>query len=254
MSNFNRFGATSDDVMRQYSSGEYSAVVADFGGQTNVDAVLDDVEHQIVQALPEQSLSSLIDPDMEMLERRAIAGQTTVTASFLPLASNRISVWTGQPLQFVSRPMKRTDRGAAYNDGIGAGYAQGYGSGPAIELSSSKFSVVTSTGVITLTDALNADDVVYASYQVDVSSADFSVPSLASLLSNGAAAQLGQDYFSRSDSLWGKVESLSQAFNAALEAMAEGKWIVPEIRRARWWQEITPSSDKGAGSLRIYRA
>jgi hypothetical protein len=252
MGNHNRFGATAANVIAKYTVGTYTPSADDFGGTTVIEQALDSYTWEVEQALTPRVFANLTEPDLQLVERRATSGQTTVTLGFLPVITGKTHIWVGQPAQFQDRPMLITDP-RLFSDGYGSRSYVPSSNGAMVELSSTLFSVVVSTGVVTLSTALNQDDVVYASYQVDTESVDFSVPSLADMVETGAAAEIGSKVYPRGDSAWQLVSTQADNFARGIERLSAGTWIPSELRLARWWQEIEKVQTQTVGSVKVCR-
>lgn len=230
---YNRFGAVYTAVVALYSGTQ----AADFGGQTVIEESMDRAADRIANAMTEGTYKAMTEPQLELVVRRATAGLLTATLGIKPIVAGSLHVWSGQPVLFGIKPQLTVD--------------QNYNGGP-VELASTRFSVVTSTGVVTLTQALVADDVVYATYQADVTNAAFSMPSLARLVVRGAAAELGDKLYTESTQEWALVERYRKGFDDDLEALMAGTLVPDELRALRWWQEVDRTGPN-ISSVRLFR-
>lgn len=228
---YNRFGAAFSSVVALYPG----SVVSDFGGQTTVEEAIDRAVDRVANALTEDVYGQLTEPDLELVVRRATAGQTSATLGLYPVVSGSVHVWVGQPVTFQNRPRLETD---PVTEDVRA-----------TEISSSLFSVVDATGALTL-PALVANDQVYASYRVDPAS--LSVPSLARICIRGAAAELGARLYTEGNQEWALVTRYREDFEAALDGLSGGTVIPDELRAMRWWAEVKPAGFTG-GSVRLGR-
>ncbi len=251
MSTYNYFGATTAGVVDNFTVGDYTPTVAEFGGTAVVQSALASATWEVEQALPPIVFQQLTEPDLQLVERRATAGQTTVTLGFIPVIAGKVHIWVGQPGVFIQRPSLATD-GWAINNGMSQGQPVSYLAQS--ELDSARFSVNATTGVVTLTTALTANDYVFASYQVDVDAAAYSVPSLANIIESGAAAEVGSKVYPRAGSSWELVQTYADQYARAIEALNKGNWVPSELRLMRWFQEVEKAQDNRISSTRLYRA
>lgn len=227
----NRFGAVYTSVPPLYQG----SVAADFGGQTVIETAMDRAVDAIVASCSEDVFGQLSAIDLEQIVRRGVAGTTVLPATTMrPLVSGSVRVWRGDPLEFQVRP------------------SVGITSNGMPDIASSLFSVSLSTGVVTLVNALAADEVVYVSAEVDTESASYSAPSIARMVCVGAAGQLGEVIYSEGTQEWRLVEMYRTAFNDYLTGLRNGSVIPDEIRRARYWASPVPSSGQG-GSVELVR-
>lgn len=236
----NRFGAVYTSVASLYPQ----TAVADYGGQTPIEEALDRSSDQIANALTPLMYQQITEPDLEMIVRRAAAGQTSATLSIKPIISGSLHVWTGQPALFQERPLQSTE---FYEVG---GQPTGSLAGGQFELPSTSYSVNVTTGVVTLASPLAANDVVYATYQVDTST--LSLASLARIAVRGAAAELGARLYTQSTQEWALVSAYRDAFASDLAALKDGTMVPEELRNLRWWAEVERTSNR-VGSIRLYR-
>jgi hypothetical protein len=252
---FNLFGATVAGVLRNFQTGSYTPASADFGGDDAILDVLGEMEGTLLDAMPPRLFQTMAGPDLLRAVVRATAGQTTFTLPeiFRPLQPNTIHLWRGWPATFQDRPKLRTspDYSDAYEANNSNPSRIRYS--PTTELDADAFSVNVSTGIVTLTEALQADFTVFASFGVDVGSADYGVPSLARILEMGAAGEIGARVYSRATDEWSLVEGFRSGFAAAVEATGKGERIPPEIRVLQWWQEVEKSQENRLGSVRMFR-
>ncbi len=254
---YNQYGTTYASVIALYPG----TVVGDYGNQAAVDAALDRSVREIAASLNQESFRNLTEPDLELVERRATAGQTSLTlganvvaAGSWPVVSGKTHIWVGQPQSFAARPLLTTDP-YAYSQRYGIGVVAGTYDmlGPMTELPADQFSVVAATGVVTLVTALQANDVAYASYVVDVNAAAYAVPSLAEIAVLGAGAELGARLYSAGNQEWKLVEDYRTRYTDWLKRMVEGSWIPDELRYMRWWKEVERVDEKAPSSVRLFR-
>ena len=252
---YNQFGTTYASVVSLYPG----TVLADYPDQPAVDAALNRSVREVASSLNQNSFRNLTEPDLELVERRASAGQTTVTlglnavtANSWPLVANKTHIWVGPPQAFAARPVLATD---PFAQPFGSGYqTAGYSlMGPLVELASSQFSVAVATGVITLTTALTVYQLVYASYTVDVNVAAYSVPSLAEIAVLGAGAELGARLYTSATQEWALVVDYKTRYTAWLDRMVKGEWVPDELRFMRWWKEVERVDVAAPSSVRMYR-
>lgn len=227
----NRFGAVYTDVPPLYQG----SVVDDYGGQAVIETALDRATDAIVASCSETIFTQLSGMDLLQIVRRGVAGVTVLPAPpILPLVEGSVRVWRGDSSQFQVRP------------------AAG-GTGPGLpDLPSSLFSVDHASGVVTLVDALVDDELVYLSAEVNTDSAGYSVPSIARQVAIGAAGQLGEVLYSEGTQEWRLVEAYRQTFSDYLAGLRAGTIVPSEVRKARFFAEVSPSGSRG-GSIELVR-
>lgn len=215
---FNRFGAVAADLPPLYPG----TINTDFGGDTPILGAIDRAVDLIVGAMGTRVYDSLIAPGLVRIVQRAPAGQTVLPAlPFLPVESGSVRVWVGFPTEFEQRPRTIYDRRAGLAD-----------------LPTSDFSVVLATGVITLTTALQADQLAYASYRTDPTNAAFALPSMARLAVRGAAAELGARLYTQGTQEWALVDEYRTGFLDELARLRSGDAVPDELRVLAFWQEL----------------
>lgn len=237
---FNRFGAVYTSVVSLYpgtAAADYGNGVA-LAGQTSVEESIDRACDRIVAAMPEAVHNQLVSPALLLVVQRATAGQTTATLPILPAVSGTVHIWVGQPSQFQEEPQQYPGQW----DALGM-----------IELSPTLYTVNVTTGAIVLTNGMVYGDQLYASYDVDATSATWTELSLARLAIRGAAAELGARLFSQADQQWLLVEKYEAQFNADLESLASGAWVPESIRYLKWWKEVEPTGTGGMTSIVLPR-
>jgi hypothetical protein len=241
----NRFGCTAAMVVNIFKTGSYTPTAADFGGDAAVEQFIDSCGDEIIQNMPEEMFLSLSLVELEKIETRATANQSTATVGIKPVLANKTHVWAGQPSNFREKPRLATDLDLqqAFADPELV---------PANELPSTAFSVAASTGVITFTSGnlLDVNDEVYATYEPDPTT--LSIPSLATLLADGAAHLVGSKHYARGTSEWAFIDLLSERYTSKLQSLREGDWLPPEIRLMKFWSERVPEVDKKA-SIQVGR-
>jgi hypothetical protein len=222
---FNRFGATAAQLPPLYPG----TINTDFGGDTAIEGAIDRAVDLILGSLSPRVYQTLIEPDLVRLVQRATAGQTALPAvPLLPMVADSIHVWTGFPTEFQVRPRKLYD---PQGDGL-------------VDLPADRFSAVLATGVITLTQPLQADMQVYVSYRTNPNSASFVLPSLARLAIRGAAAELGARLYTQGTQEWLLVDEYRTQFIDELARLRNGDSVPDEIRLAVFWQEIDRVSNQ----------
>lgn len=233
----NRFGCTALAVANVFKTGAYTPTTADFGGDAAIEQFIDSCTDEIIQNMPEEMFLSLSLVELEKVETRATLDQATVTVGIKPLITGKTHVWAGQPRNFREKPRLATDLDMqeSFADPELV---------PANELDSTKFSVAVSTGVITFTagNLLKANDEVYATYEPDPTT--LSIPSLTTLLAEGAAYLVGFKHYARGSSEWSFIDQLQERYTGKLQALREGEWLPPEIRLMKFWSERIPEADK----------
>lgn len=249
---YNYFGATEAGALRKFAVSGYTPVADEFGGSLAVAAALADATHALVQAFPLVALDALQRPDLCAVEARGVEGQTAVTfpAFLRPITANRVHVWRGMPSAFTSRPVLNTD--AWQGSGPYGGLSSPTPSGPVVELPPEGFTV-TSTGV-TLASGLARNEQVFASWDVTVDDAAYSVPSVADWVELGAAAMLGPKVYAQATAQWEYVSAMVAEWTDLLEALGKGAVTPADLRTVRWWRAPERAQDNTVGSVRRYRA
>lgn len=233
----NRFGCTAAMVLNVLKTGSYSPASADFGGDPVIEASIDSICDDLIQNMPEDMFLSLSLVELEKVETRASANQQTVTLGIKPVISGKTHIWQGQPNSFREKPRLATDLDIV--DEFADPELV-----PANELDSSKFNVNASTGVVTFVSGsyCELNDEVYATYEPDPTT--LSIPSMATLIADGAAFLVGSKHYARGSSQWAFIDMLQDRYTAKLEALREGNWLPPEIRLMKFWSERVPEADK----------
>ncbi len=231
----NRFGCTALMVVTNFKTGSYDPTVADFGDSASVEAAIDSICDEIIQNMPEDMFLSLSSVDLEKIEVRAAANQTSVQLGLFPVIEDKTHVWANQPRWFIEKPRKQTD--LALDDGFSDPEVS-----PTNELPSTAFTVDEESGEITLVNGLNVNDEVYATYEIDTDA--LVVDSLATLIAEGAAYLVGTKHFARGTSQWLFIDILQERYGKKLEALRDGDWLPPEIRKLKYWRERVPEADK----------
>jgi len=258
---FNNFGAVNADVLLKFALSGYAPTEDDFGGASAITDALNDAVLAVVQAMPAVIRDMIQRPEFMLVESRATANQTVFFAkSLLPLIVGKTHVWTGNPQQFVSKPVLLNYPWARSGFYIGANTQGGLflptPPGSSVELAEDKFTVNSLvTGQITLIEPLNRNDQVFISYEVDIEDATFTLPSLSDLAVLGATSVLGAKVYPQATSQWPYVQSMTEAWAEGVEGLAKGTWVPAELRVLQWWKSPEPNAAEGlVGSVRRYRA
>jgi hypothetical protein len=224
-------------VVNVFKTGSYAPTSDDFGGDAAIESFIDSCCDEVIQNMPEEMFLSLSDVELEKVESRATAGQATVTLTLKPVTAGKTHIWKGQPRNFRQKPRLNTDLDLA------EGFADPELT-PANELDSSKFSVDATTGIVTFVagSLCSVNDEVYATYQASIAS--LSVPSLATLVADGAAHLVGSKHYARGTSQWQFIDLLQERYTSKLSSLLDGDWIPPEIRLMRFWKERISERDK----------
>lgn len=252
MSKYNRFGAVYTDVIGLYPG----TVVADYdaggaNGQAKIEAVLDRITMEVAAALTAEVYRQITQVYAEEVVRYAVGGQTSITLGLKPIVAGTLHLWR--------------------YPGPGANAGQGWGDdwylrGPVPglnEVPTGNYSVNVTTGVVTLSGlSLSAGERVFASYDVDIDAATFSLPSVAYLVILGAASELGAVLFSTGAQEWKLVEDYRERYRGryvvqeggAMAKAFAGNWIPDELRRLNYWKEVERSGGGQWGTVRLDRA
>jgi len=248
MARFSRFGATHTQVSALYPG----SVTADYdaggtAGQTVIEAVMDRVTREVAAAMSPEVYRQMTQVDAEEVVRYATASQTTATLGLTPITAGTVHLWIypGEisPVAYSSG----TSSDAYFQKPV-----KGWN-----EIASSSYSVTAATGAIVLTGSaiLALGQKLYATYDVDVDSASFSMPSVADLVVLGAAAELGGRLYSESTQEWKLVQEYRSSYsseNGFLASARAGTWIPDELRKLNYYSEVERSSQE-VMSVRLRR-
>lgn len=219
MSVYNYFGTSFSRVIEFYPD----TIAKDFGGEEIILDELARVARKVASSLTPTVYQQMTEPDLQLIVRRATAGQSTAQLGLYPIIAGSVRLWrinqgaVRDPLD-VPKPMP--------------GYGETSGTTNA------------TTGAITGIPPMDANDQMYASYQVDVDAATFDMPSMGEICAMGAAANLGPRLYARGSELFEAVKELGERFNKTIDLMLAGTWIPDELRQLRWWNEIERSSSQ----------
>jgi hypothetical protein len=226
VSTYNQFGARYDKLLKLYPD----TPSKDFGSEQAIEEAIARNARQVASALTPNVYKQMTEPELELVVRRATAGQTTAQLGLKPIVAGSLRMWIvyqGAIIdpRIIPRPIP----------GIGE----------------CSFSVNVTTGAVTaISPALQADDQVYASYQVDTEHSSFALPSLAELAVYGTAAELGTQIYSQAQDEWALVKQYNDTWVAGIAALREGTFIPDELRAMRWYVEVERSSGQiGSFSL-----
>lgn len=255
MSRFNRFGAVYTDVVSMFPG----TILADFdgggaNGQTVIEGVLDRIAREVASAFTPDVYKQLTEVDCQEIVKYASSGQTTATLGLVPAVAGTLHIWIYPPL--ASLELTERSDGAPVDDFWYRKPVLGYNE-------TSGFSLTASTGAVTGLPELNAGDRVYASYDVDVDSASFSMASVKDIVLLGAAAELGSRLYSDAQQEWKLVEEYRSRYRGSMQptnpesgqvgrAMA-GTFVPDELRKLSYWNEVERKSEEGVSSVRLYR-
>jgi hypothetical protein len=254
MARWNNFGAVPADVQNMFPGVQTS----DFDdGSTNgtvrIQAALDRITRDVAAAFPPEVYTQATTVDCEEVVKYAAAGQTTGTLSLKPILANTLHLW-----QYPNTELWDPSRYPAFRTNVTSGFSMDWfyrkPTPGIIELDQSALAIALNltTGVLTNLPAMSAGDRIFASYDVDVSSASFAMQSVADIVVYGAAAELGDRLFSQASAAWKLVEDYAKRYAAAIEKIRAGGWIPDEVRSVPHWTPVERSSDE-VRSVRLYR-
>jgi hypothetical protein len=189
--------------------------------------------------MPEDVFKQMTQVELEIVERRATAGQTVVNTTLTPVVAGKTYVWAEQPRFFLTMPKKKTDllRDEEFFDR--SIYK------PLAELTEgTDYTINVTNGQITFTTVLDQDDEVVVSYETDSENSNFRINSLAQCAADGAAYLLAARLYPRASSKWEYLETLNEQFTKKLASLQDESWIPPELRLMTFWKELTPISEK----------
>lgn len=259
MARFNRFGAVYTLVTALYPGADLTDY--DDGGangQTRIESVLDRIARKVASAFTPEVYRQITQVDCMEAVRYATAGQTTATLGrpeqatatnyLVPLVAGTVHLWQYPNPELLNRPN-------VLGGGLGGASAFSsdfYTRKPAFGINElSGYAVTAATGAVTGL-ALNLGDRLFASYDVDVDSASFSLPSVADVVAMGTAAECGGRLYSEGMNEWKLVEQYRTDFAAMLERITDGEWVPDELRSLRYWTDVERKSDE-VRSVRLYR-
>ncbi len=251
MARLNRFGAVHTQIVSMYPG----TVVPDYdgggaNGQTVIESVLDRIAREVSAAMTPDTYRQMTEVDCEQVVMAASQGQTSFSLGMTPVIAGSVHVWRYPSL--ASQEIR--------NWGLTPDYATNWQSDdwfrkPVIgynEVSTSDYTVTLSTGAVSFPAGLSQYERVYASYNVDISSATFSMASLQDITLLGTAGELGSRLYSESTQEWKLVTQYQERYKAAIENMLAGKWIPDELRALTYWTDVERQSDTVV-SVRSYR-
>ena len=226
-------------VVNIFKTGSYTPASADFGGDAAIENFIDSCCDELIQNMPEELFLSLSEVELERVESRATANQNTCTVSLKPVVAKNTHVWKGQPRNFRQKPRLATDLDMQEEFADPELV-------PANELPSTAFSIDATSGVITFTSGnlCAVNDEVYCTYEP--AAATLSVPSLATVIADGAAHLVGSKHYARGTSEWSFITLLQERYTAKVTSLRDGDWLPPEIRLMTFWEERIPETDKKA--------
>jgi hypothetical protein len=227
MSTYNRFGAVYTGVIELYPG----TVVGDYGGQTIVENEMDRITREVAASMMPNVFEQMTQVRAEWVVRYATAAQTGFTLGMHPVTAGTVHLWVYPPIAaYVSQNLPGYFMAPAYYREPTKGV---------MEVASTDYSVTASSGAITYSgSALQAGARVYASYDVDMDNASFSLASLADAVVLGAAAALGSKLFSDATQQWQLVKDYQARYNAKIAMLMDGKLIPDEVRRIKYWEPV----------------
>lgn len=237
---YNRCGAAYTDVIALYPGtqdsdyGTASGVADSTAGQTAINAALDEYTREAMAAVGSTVYDQLTNPQAELLIDRATAAQSSATLGLFPVVTGSVHLF-----RFSEWPSRMPQVKAGWDVSPD-------------EIETGDYSVTDATGAIdlsSLSPALEAGEIVFATYETDTSS--WTIPSLKDKIILGAAAELGGRLFARETTEWDLVTQYRERWIAWKEDAAAGKWVPDELRKMRWFREV--DKPRSMGSIRIGR-
>lgn len=234
MARFNRFGATYAQAIALYPG----TVIADYdagggSGQTKVEAVMDRITREVASALTPDVYRQMTEVDAQEVVRYATDGQSTATLGLVPALTGTYHLWAYPNINLADSRLADLGEYGEWvyrKPGKGVNELTGY-------------SVTASTGAITGL-SLSTGDRLYATYDVDVDSASYSLASVADIMLLGVAAELGSNLYTEGTQEWKAVTEYRDRYNKWLEALREGAWVPDELRKLTYWTEIERTSSE----------
>ncbi len=231
MSTYNRFGATYDKVIELYKD----TVIADYGSQAIVEAEMDRVTREVASAVMPNVFEQITQVRAEWIVRYATQGQTSWNLGMFPLRAGTIHMWLYPPIAaYVSQNLPGYFMAPAYYRAPEKGV---------MEMATTDYSVNATTGAVTYSGAaLNIGSRIYASYDVDMDNAVFSLLSLADAVVLGTASALGSKLYSDNLQQWQLVKDYQARYAAKISMLLDGKLIPDEVRRLNYYQDVERAS------------
>jgi hypothetical protein len=224
MSTFNWFGALENDVCEMFASNSYSAaaVLADLGGDTVIDPVLNRISREVSETFTPESYQRLVQRvHGEIIIFSAIGGETTGTMTLSPVKTGTVHCWRS---------------GGARTDEMVVGEDE-------YRLFSVSGQIVTPSTAMVLTEYL------YASYVINTEDPTFAMTSVADKVVLGAAAELGERLYLDKSQPWPLVDTIKAKWAEWKSNAMENLWVPEEMRRMLFWNPIDRGS-QAAGSVR----
>ena len=213
MASYNRFGATYDKVVEYFSG----AVVADFGGQTAVETIMDFIEVDMVAIMNPAIRRALKRVDGMIVVEAATASQVVIdvpTSGGLEHGhTSNWEVWVNYHLT-GDAPLQPEP---------GTGYTNG--DGMTISAESDAIRIT-----LTAANALTANDVVIMSCDIDPTDTDYEVETLKQVMLVGTAGMIGPKAYSDQDD--NPTSTYKSAYNDWKKRLADsrkGLLAVPEF-------------------------
>lgn len=251
MARFNRFGAVYTDVLAMFPGSDVTDYVdGGASGQTAVEAVLDRITREVAGALSPEVYRQMTQVDCELVVRYATDAQSTATLGLAPVVAGTYHLWQYPNPELLDAGTSQAGDGAwsdfARKPRFGIGELTGY-------------SITASSGAITGL-ALALGNQLFASYDVNVDSSSFSMPSVKDIVLLGAAAEMGARLYSEGESSWKLVDEYRARYRGSFEqsdagAMGKallGDWVPDELRKLNYWTEVERRS-LDVKSVRLYR-
>lgn len=256
MARYNRFGATYDQVTALFPG----TVVTDYdaggvSGQNNIEGVMDRITREVAAALTPECYKQMTEVDAQLVVRYATSGQASFTPGITPLIAGTMHLWRYPSLVAVMPGVPSGLGGpSTLGDWAYRKPTVGFNEVPAVNYVPAG-QVVNFVGI-----TLTVGERVFASYDVDVDNAGFSMPSLADIVLLGAAAELGKRLYADGSQEWTLVEEYKARYRGAYVASEggviakafAGNWIPDELRKLTYWENVERVSPE-VSSVRIYR-
>ncbi len=242
---FNYFGAVYTDIVSMYPG----TILADYdgggaSGQTRIETALGRISREVASAMTPEIYAQIT--------------QTTANLGLTPTVAGTVHLWVYPPLA----AMEIRNYGLSGNlTGNFAAIDDWYRKPTVGFNEATSYSITAATGAITGIPALNVGERVYATYDIDVSSASYSLPSVADLVRLGTAAELGARLYSDAQQEWKLVDDYRTRYRGAFESSEggqlgralKGTWLPDELRALNYWKEIDRKSEAGVSTVRFYR-
>lgn len=238
------FGITADTIAIMYPG----ASVADFGasdeaiGEEVINTSLAGMRDYAFSLLDPSFYQVLLRPRLELIVFKAIEGQTSACLGLTPIKAIGCGygIGTVSNLRVYKLSGSYTDQtNSTYSSAVPCYRESFYELATEIDI----YTVDTDTGEITF-DALEANDQLYASYDVDTDNIFLS--SLSPVVKYGTAYEVGSTLYAVSSDEWGLVRTYKDLFEKQIARIQAKDFKLIELERLQW---LNPPQKSGGLSF-----